>query len=209
MPAALFTVVVVMLPVVGSVKSTVPPALRVMPPSATLRPVAPFCVAVTAEPPALRVVPLNAWLLVAPLLPVTLSVPPPNVSAWEARMLVVGASRPGEVKFQCAAVERRAAAVGIRAGESFRAGAVHHHRQNAAIPHFPQKGLAADNAGKGVVLARSRINGEDVGGTAIGGDELAGGIAGQTGEGLVGRIAVEDEPAIIESGSGRSWQAEC
>ena len=100
MPAAVFGVLVVMplladcVPL-GSVKSTVPPALRLMLPRLSSSGFDVLADGTMADEPGLTIRPLNCWLLVAPSVPWMAKVPPPKTrdeeSARLLMMLAVGA----------------------------------------------------------------------------------------------------------------------
>ena len=79
----------------GSVKSTVPPALRLMLPRLKSSEFDAAVVRTMAEQPGLTVRPLNCWLLVVPALPWIARVPPPKAKEEALvallMMLAVGA----------------------------------------------------------------------------------------------------------------------
>ena len=79
-PAKLaLAVVVLIVALVGTVKSTVPPRLRVMAPRLSVVPVPPLVLTTTAEAPGFRVRALTVWLVAPLVLPTRSKVPPPRV----------------------------------------------------------------------------------------------------------------------------------
>ena len=94
LPSLLVEVVARTVVVLGTtLKFRVPPALRVMAPSAAVRLVAEFWVRVTTEPPLFRVVEAKVCEVTALPLPVRLSVPPAKVSTLPLLMRSVGVVR--------------------------------------------------------------------------------------------------------------------
>ena len=90
--------VVIKLPAVGSVKSTVAPVLRVIAPNVPLRLEAPPWVAVMADAPLLNVTPANVWVFVAVLEPVRFKAPSPSIRTLELLMMLF-AGDPDPPKF--------------------------------------------------------------------------------------------------------------
>ena len=125
--------VVVVMPLVadcvppGSVKSTVPPGLRLMLPRLRSSGFDVPAVSTMAEQPGLTARPLNCWLLVVLAFPWIARVPPPKAKEELSDSVVddVGRRRTGlaEIELERAGGDGRAARVGVAAAEDQRSAA--------------------------------------------------------------------------------------